>query len=103
MKKKIVRLSPRRDLPIEECDRHYLASHFRFAATTFRDSVDAVLAYHSNRAVAQFDLNGTFHERPDDWRFVITQWDDSGDGGHAVGWLDERIRLLFFNDRPKCI
>ena len=102
MKKKFVRLTPPDESQLDEYDRHYLTSHFRFAATTFQ-TVPAVVAYHSNRAVAQYDLNGTFLERPDCWRFVITQWDDSNDGGHSVGWLDERVRLLFFRDREKCI
>jgi hypothetical protein len=102
MKKKIVRLTPPNYGSLDENDRHYVASHFRFGATTFQ-TVPAVIAYHSNRAIAQYDLNGTFRERPDCWRFVITRWDDAGDDGHSVGWLDERVRLLFFKDREKCI
>jgi len=103
MKKKIVRLSPARGVSLEDAERHYRDVHFRFASTTFRHSIDAVIAYHSNHAVGQFDLMGGFSERPDAWRFVFTQWDDSHDDGHAVGWLPERIRGLFFVDRENCI
>jgi hypothetical protein len=102
LKKKFVELTPHDPREIEEADRHYLDVHFRFAATTFRD-IDAVRAYHSNRAVAQLDLTGGFRQRPDLWRLVVTQWDAANDGGHSVGWLDERIRNLFFLDRKGVI
>jgi hypothetical protein len=97
-KKKFVRLWPIPDMDLEDADRHYRDVHFRFAATTFR-TTDAVLAYHSNRALGQFELTGGFSEDPDIWRFVVTRWDSSHDGEHSVGWLDPRIRDLFFVDR----
>jgi hypothetical protein len=97
MRKKFVELLPydRTDLPA--ADAHYLDVHFRFAASTFHD-VEAVRAYHTNRVVGQLDLTGGFAGQPDTWRFVVTQWDDGGDD-HHVGWLDARVRELFFADR----
>src|SRR4051812_26090096 len=98
LKKKFVELVPHDPRNTEAADRHYIDVHFRFAATTFRD-IPAVVAYHTNRAIAQLDLNGGFQQHPDVWRLVVTQWDGANDGGHSVGWLDERIRNLFFVDR----
>ena len=98
MKKKFVQLFPFDPVDLVAADQHYLDVHFSFAATAFRD-VPAVWAYHTNRVTGQLDLRGGFDEQPDAWRFVITQWDDGGDDGHAVGWLDARVRELFFADR----
>jgi hypothetical protein len=95
--KKFVELFPHDPADLAAADQHYLDVHFRFAAATFQ-SVDAVRAYHTNRAVGQFELTGGFSATPDAWRFAITQWADGGDE-HHVGWLEPQVRDLFFADR----
>jgi hypothetical protein len=98
VRKKFVELRPYDPDDLAAADQHYLDIHFQFAAATFQD-IQAVRAYHTNRAVGQLDLTGGFGARPDAWRFVITQWEDAGDD-HHVGWLPPRVRDLFFADRP---
>lgn len=54
----------------EECDRHYLEVHSRWARNLLRDR-SHVISYHIDRAVAAYDVRGGFGQRPDAWRWVI--------------------------------
>ena len=99
LKKKISRLLPVADR--EAAERHYADIHYTFARDQFLRCTPDVVGYHVNRAIGQFDLNGTFRERPEAWRFVITRWEAREE--HTLGFMDERLRNLFYADRPKCI
>jgi hypothetical protein len=101
-KKKISYLLPVGDR--EESERHYAAVHHTFARKQFRLASPDLIGYHANRAIAQFDLNGRFEQRPEAWRFVITRWEaHDGEEGHTVAFMSETVRNLFYADRPNCI
>ena len=103
-KKKISRLQPVDPARRDESERHYAQVHHTFARDQFRRVATDVTGYHGNRALGQFDLNGTFTERPDEWRFVITRWNAVGpEASHTVGFMSETLRNLFYADRAKCI
>jgi hypothetical protein len=57
----------------EECERHYTTVHVRMAQEALR-SMPSFLSYHTNRAVAQADVNGGWNQRPRAWRFVVLRF-----------------------------
>ncbi len=55
---------------LEECERHYLEVHSRWARNLLFDRPHLV-SYHIDRATAAYDVRGGFGQRPDAWRWVI--------------------------------
>ena len=60
------------ELGPEESERHYLAVHVPQSRYMYRQ-LPSVQRYTPHRVLAKRDLNTTFLERPDRWRFVIMQ------------------------------
>jgi hypothetical protein len=57
----------------EECERHYTQVHVRMAQDLLRP-MPTLLSYHTDRAVAQADVNGGWSQRPRAWRFVVLRF-----------------------------
>lgn len=73
MGKSIGRFDPTPSRTPEECERHYTQVHVRMAQDLLRPT-PSLLSYHTNRAVAQADVNGGWHQRPRAWRFVVLRF-----------------------------
>ena len=73
MGKSIGRFDPTPSRTPEECERHYTQVHVRMAQDLLRP-VPSLLSYHTNRAVAQADVNGGWNQRPRAWRFVVLRF-----------------------------
>lgn len=73
MGKSIGRFDPTPSRTPEECERHYTQVHVRMAQDLLRP-VPSLLSYHTNRAVAQADVNGGWSQRPRAWRFVVLRF-----------------------------
>jgi hypothetical protein len=73
MGKSIGRFDPTPSRAPEECERHYTQVHVRMAQDLLRP-VPSLLSYHTNRAVAQADVNGGWNQRPRAWRFVVLRF-----------------------------
>lgn len=73
MGKSIGRFDPTPSRTPEECERHYTRVHVRMAQDLLRP-MPSLLSYHTNRAVAQADVNGGWHQRPRAWRFVVLRF-----------------------------
>jgi hypothetical protein len=57
----------------EECERHYTQVHVHMAQELLRP-MPSLLSYHTNRAVAQADVNGGWGQRPRAWRFAVLRF-----------------------------
>lgn len=73
MGKHFSRFDPTPSKSPEECERHYTQVHVHMAQELLRP-MPSLLSYHTNRAVAQADVNGTFHQRPRAWRFAVLRF-----------------------------
>jgi hypothetical protein len=73
MGKVIGRFEPTPSRSPEECERHYTQVHVRMAQDLLRP-MPSLLSYHTNRAVAQADVNGGWNQRPRAWRFVVLRF-----------------------------
>jgi hypothetical protein len=73
MGKSIGRFDPTPSRTPEDCERHYTQVHVRMAQDLLRP-MPSLLSYHTNRAVAQADVNGGWHQRPRAWRFVVLRF-----------------------------
>jgi hypothetical protein len=73
MGKVIGRFDPTPSRTPEECERHYTQIHVRMAQDLLRP-MPSLLSYHTNRAVAQADVNGGWNQRPRAWRFVVLRF-----------------------------
>lgn len=90
--KSISQFLPLARLSADEADRHYLAVHSRFARTLLR-SMPHVVSYHTNRAEAEFDLNGRWRQRPRAFRFVVLRFRP----GRSLEFPDD-VRELIVQD-----
>lgn len=70
MDKTVSHFLPLSTVTAEDADRHYLRVHTRFARNLLR-GMDHVVSYHTDRAVAEYDLNGGWAQRPHAFRFVV--------------------------------
>lgn len=68
--KSLARFLPLQSLSRAECERHYTKVHIPFARAMLRDQ-PAVISYHTDRVVAEYDLAGGWRQRPRAWRFVL--------------------------------
>src|SRR6478736_6977971 len=73
MSKLFSRFDPTPSRSRDECERHYTQVHVHMAQELLRP-MPALLSYHTNRAVAQADINGGFHQRPRAWRFAVLRF-----------------------------
>jgi len=73
MGKVIGRFDPTPSRAPEECERHYTQVHVRMAQDLLRP-MPTLLSYHTDRAVAQADVNGGWSQRPRAWRFVVLRF-----------------------------
>ena len=73
MGKVIGRFDPTPSRTPEECERHYTEVHVRMAQDLLRP-MPTLLSYHTDRAVAQADVNGGWSQRPRAWRFVVLRF-----------------------------
>jgi len=73
MGKVIGRFDPTPSRTPEECERHYTQVHVRMAQDLLRP-MPTLLSYHTDRAVAQADVNGGWSQRPRAWRFVVLRF-----------------------------
>src|SRR6059058_1276677 len=73
MGKVIGRFDPTPSRPPEECERHYTQVHVHMAQDLLR-LMRSLLSYHTDRAVAQADVNGGWNQRPRAWRFVVLRF-----------------------------
>jgi hypothetical protein len=71
--KVIGRFDPTPSRTLEECERHYTEVHVHMAQDLLRP-MPTLLSYHTNRAVAQADVNGNWRQRPNAWRFVVLRF-----------------------------
>ncbi len=55
-------------------DRHYRRVHTPFARVQLR-AMPQVLSYDTNRAVAEWDIAGVWHQRPRAFRFVMLRFE----------------------------
>ena len=73
MGKHFSRFDPTPSKRPEECERHYTQVHVHMAQELLRP-MPSLLSYHTNRAVAQADVNGGFNQRPRAWRFAVLRF-----------------------------
>lgn len=73
MGKVIGRFDPTPSRTPEECERHYTRVHVPMAQDLLRP-MSSLLSYHTDRAVAQADVNGRWNQRPRAWRFVVLRF-----------------------------
>ena len=73
MGKVIGRFDPTPSRTPEECERHYTRVHVHMAQDLLRP-MPSLLSYHTDRAVAQADVNGGWDQRPRAWRFVVLRF-----------------------------
>ena len=73
MGKVIGRFDPTPSRTPEECERHYTQVHVRMAQDLLRQ-MPTLISYHTDRAVAQADVNGGWSQRPRAWRFVVLRF-----------------------------
>ena len=73
MGKVIGRFDPTPSRTPEECERHYTQVHVRMAQDLLRP-MPTLISYHTDRAVAQADVNGGWSQRPRAWRFVVLRF-----------------------------
>ncbi len=73
MGKVIGRFDPTPSRTPEECERHYTQVHVRMAQDLLRP-MPTLISYHTDRAVAQADVNGGWGQRPRAWRFVVLRF-----------------------------
>lgn len=55
--------------PREECERHYLEVHSPWAVRALAEN-PALVGYHTNLLVGQWDIAGGFRRTPDLWRYA---------------------------------
>ncbi len=93
----ISRFDPVSTHPVEESERHYRDVHFRFARHLLRGKPQ-VRSYHTNRVLAQHDLNGDWQQRPTAWRFVILRFEP----GRGLELTQDEQQTIA-RDHPNCL
>ena len=97
MGKSFGRFDPTPSRTPEECERHYTQVHVRMAQDLLRP-VPSLLSYHTNRAVAQADVNGGWHQRPRAWRFVVLRFTP----GETLAFTPEQNEMVA-QDHVNCL
>jgi hypothetical protein len=97
MGKVIGRFDPTPSRTPEECERHYTQIHVRMAQDLLRP-MPSLLSYHTNRAVAQADVNGGWNQRPRAWRFVVLRFTP----GETLAFTAEQNEMVA-QDHVNCL
>jgi hypothetical protein len=97
MGKVIGRFDPTPSRTPEECERHYTEVHVHMAQDLLRP-MPSLLSYHTNRAVAQADVNGTWRQRPRAWRFVVLRFTP----GETLAFTTEQNEMVA-QDHVNCL
>src|ERR1700760_976983 len=97
MGKVIGRFDPTPSRTPEECERHYTEVHVHMAQDLLRP-MPSLLSYHTSRAVAQADLNGTWRQRPLAWRFVVLRFAP----GETLAFTPEQNEMVA-SDHVNCL
>ena len=77
--KRITQIDPSSRVVVETADSYYETVHSPFARRSFLRDVEHIVRYGWNRVQGQYDLTGGFDQRPDAWRFIVTEWADRPD------------------------
>lgn len=83
----------------EEAEAHYDRIHHAFGRY-FLGRASNVVRYVTHRALGQYDINGRFEQRPDVWRFVLTE-NVVTDASNAAGWLPPDLVGQVWQDHTK--
>jgi hypothetical protein len=97
MGKVIGRFDPTPSRTPEECERHYTQVHVRMAQDLLRP-MPTLLSYHTDRTVAQADVNGGWHQRPRTWRFVVLRFTP----GETLAFTTEQTEMVA-QDHVNCL
>ena len=97
MGKVIGRFDPTPSRTPEECERHYTQVHVRMAQDLLRP-MPTLISYHTDRAVAQADVNGGWKQRPRAWRFVVLRFTP----GSTLAFTAEQNEMLA-QDHVNCL
>jgi hypothetical protein len=97
MGKVIGRFDPTPSRSPEECERHYTQVHVRMAQDLLRP-MPSLLSYHTDRAVAQVDVNGGWSQRPRAWRFVVLRFTP----GETLAFTPEQTEIVA-QDHVNCL
>jgi hypothetical protein len=97
MGKVIGRFDPTPSRTPEECERHYTQVHVRMAQDLLRP-MPSLLSYHTDRAVAQADVNGGWNQRPRAWRFVVLRFTP----GETLAFTPEQNEMVA-QDHVNCL
>src|SRR6476619_4668353 len=97
MGKVIGRFDPTPSRTSEECERHYTEVHVHMAQDLLRP-MPSLLSYHTNRAVAQADVNGGWRQRPRAWRFVVLRFTP----GQTLAFTPEQNEMVA-QDHVNCL
>ena len=97
MGKVIGRFDPTPSRTPEECERHYTEVHVRMAQDLLRP-MPSLLSYHTDRAVAQADVNGGWRQRPRAWRFVVLRFTP----GETLAFTAEQNEMVA-QDHVNCL
>jgi len=97
MGKVIGRFDPTPSRPPEECERHYTKVHVRMAQDLLAP-MPTLISYHTDRAVAQADVNGRWLQRPRAWRFVVLRFTP----GATLAFTDEQTEMVA-QDHVNCL
>ena len=81
----------------EECERHYTQVHVHMAQDLLRP-MPTLLSYHTDRAVAQADVNGGWRQRPRAWRFVVLRFTP----GETLAFTAEQTEMVA-QDHVNCL
>jgi hypothetical protein len=95
--KVIGRFDPTPSRTPEECERHYTQVHVRMAQDLLRP-MPSLLSYHTDRAVAQADVNGRWSQRPRAWRFVVLRFTP----GETLAFTPEQNEMIA-QDHVNCL
>jgi hypothetical protein len=97
MGKVMGRFDPTPSRTPEECERHYAQVHVHMAQDLLRP-MRTLLSYHTNRAVAQADVNGSWRQRPRAWRFVVLRFTP----GETLAFTAEQNEMVA-QDHVNCL
>jgi hypothetical protein len=97
MGKVIGRFDPTPSRTPEECEQHYTEVHVHMAQDLLRP-MPSLLSYHTNRAVAQPDVNGSWRQRPRAWRFVVLRFTP----GETLAFTPEQNEMVA-QDHVNCL
>ena len=97
MGKLFSRFDPTPSRTPDDCERHYTQVHVHMAQELLRP-MPSLLSYHTDRAVAQADVNGAFKQRPRAWRFAVVRTAP----GEALAFSPEQGEMVA-QDQVNCL